>query len=46
MYWQCGRLQWCWAHLKRDVQKLIDQTDQQVKRLGHDLMKPVKELFR
>jgi len=46
MYWQCGRLQWCWAHLKRDIQALIDQRDHQVKRLGRDLMKPVKELFR
>lgn len=45
MYWQCGRLQWCWAHLKRDFQALIDSQDQQVKRLGHDLMKPTRELF-
>ena len=46
MYWQCGRLQWCWAHLKRDFQALIDDPDRQVKRLGHDLMRPTKELFR
>jgi transposase len=46
MYWQCGRLQWCWAHLKRDFQRLIDHHDPQVKRLGHDLMRPTKELFR
>jgi transposase len=46
MYWQCGRLQWCWAHLKRDVQALIDSEDRQVKRLGHDLMRPTQELFR
>jgi len=46
MYWQCGRLQWCWAHLKRDFQALIDSPDRQVKRLGHDLMRPTKELFR
>jgi transposase len=46
MYWQCGKLQWCWAHLKRDIQALIDRADPQVKRLGHDLMKPVQELFR
>jgi transposase len=45
MYWQCGRLQWCWAHLKRDFQALIDSDDQQAKRLGHDLMKPTRELF-
>lgn len=46
MYWQCGRLQWCWAHLKRDFQALIDSEDHQVKRLGHDLMRSTKELFR
>ena len=46
MYWQCGRLQWCWAHLKRDFQSLIDHSDNQVKRLGHNLMRPTNELFR
>ena len=46
MYWQCGRLQWCWAHLKRDFQGLIDHSDPQVSRLGSDLMRPTKELFR
>ena len=45
MYWQCGRLQWCWAHLKRDFQALIDSDDRQAKRLGHDLMKPTRALF-
>jgi transposase len=45
MYWQCGRLQWCWAHLKRDFQALIDHPDRQVKRLGHDLMRPTQQLF-
>src|SRR5260221_1451599 len=46
MYWNVGRPQWCWAHLKRDFQALIDHPDQQVKRLGRDLMRPTKELFR
>ncbi len=46
MYWRCGRLQWCWAHLKRDFQALIDSDDHQAKRLGHDLLRPTKELFR
>ena len=46
MYWQEGRLQWCWAHLKRDFQALIDHPDKQVKRLGHDLMRCTRELFR
>jgi len=46
MDWQCGRLQWCWTHLKRDFQALIDSPDHQVKRLGHDLMRPTRALFR
>ena len=46
MDWQCGRLQWCWAHLKRDFQALIDDSDHQVKRLGQDLMRPTQQLFR
>ncbi len=46
MYWNVGRPQWCWAHLKRDFQALIDHRDHQVKRLGHDLMRPTRELFR
>jgi hypothetical protein len=46
MYWKVGRPQWCWAHLKRDFQAMIDHPDPQVKRLGRDLMRPTKELFR
>ena len=46
MYWRIGRPQWCWAHLKRDFQSLIDHPDHQVKRLGRDLMRPARELFR
>jgi len=45
MYWSFGRLQWCWAHLKRDFQALIDSPCPTAKRLGHDLMRPTKELF-
>ena len=45
MYWSLGRLQWCWAHLKRDFQALIDDPCTIGKRLGHDLMRPTKELF-
>jgi transposase len=45
MYWSLGRLQWCWAHLKRDFQALIDSGDGQKKRLGHDLMRPTRKLF-
>ena len=46
MYWQLPRLQWCWAHLKRDFQALIDHPDHQAKRLGRDLMPLARELFR
>jgi len=45
MYWMLGRLQWCWAHLKRDFQALADSGDGVVKRLGHDLLRPTRELF-
>ena len=46
MYFDCKRLQWCWAHLKRDIQKLRDSPDRQVKRLGDDLMRQQKLLFQ
>jgi transposase len=46
MYWQAERLQWCWAHLKRDFQALIDHDDKQVQRLGYDLMRQVKLMFQ
>ena len=45
MYWAFGRLQWCWAHLQRDFQGLIDGACPTARRLGHDLMRPTKELF-
>ena len=45
MYWREKRLQWCWAHLKRNFQALIDHPDRQVKRQGHDLMRQVDRLF-
>lgn len=46
MYWAVGKLQWCWAHLKRDFQALADSDDGVVKRLGHDLLRPTREVFR
>ncbi len=46
MYLDGKKLQWCWAHLKRDFQKLIDSPNGQVKRLGHDLMRQHRELFK
>jgi transposase len=45
MYWCFGRLQWCWAHLKRDFQALIDSPCTVRRRLGYDLMRPTKEMF-
>jgi transposase len=45
MYWSLGKRQWCWAHLKRDFQALIDGSCPTGKRLGHDLMRPTKEMF-
>ena len=46
MYWSLPKLQWCWAHLKRDFQALVDTGNCQAKRLGHDLMRETRELFR
>ena len=46
MYFDGKRLQWCWAHLKRDIQKMIDSGDGQAKRLGDDLMRQQKLLFQ
>jgi transposase len=45
MYLDGRRLQWCWAHLKRDFQKQIDSSDGQVRRLGLDLMRQHRKLF-
>jgi transposase len=45
MYWQMRRLQWCWAHLKRDFQALIDRGDGPAKRLGYSLRAATGRLF-
>lgn len=45
MYFQYDTLQWCWAHLRRDFQAMIDSKDGTVRRLGHDLMRETKKLF-
>lgn len=45
MYWRVGRVQWCWAHLKRDFQALIDREDRQARRLGYDLRRMTCKLF-
>lgn len=46
VYWMLGRLQWWWAHLKGDFQALADSDDNVVKRLGTDLLRPTRTLFR
>jgi transposase len=45
MYWRFGKLQWCWAHLKRDFQALIDSPCRTRKRLGHALLRQTKAMF-
>jgi transposase len=45
MYWQVGRLQWCWAHLKRDFQAMIDTGRKRAKWLGERLRAATSELF-
>lgn len=45
MYWRAKRLQWCWAHLKRDIEALVDHHNSQVKRLGFDLKRQVGIMF-
>jgi len=45
MYWQVGRLQWCWAHLRRDFQAMIDTGNPRSKWLGERLRAAACELF-
>ena len=45
MYWHLGRLQWCWAHLKRDFQAMIDSGDPRAQHLGWRLRRATCELF-
>jgi transposase len=45
MYWHLGRLQWCWAHLRRDFQAMIDSRDKRAKWLGERLRAATSELF-
>jgi transposase len=45
MYWSLGRLQWCWAHLKRDFQALVDSADRKAQCLGRELLRPTREMF-
>jgi transposase len=43
-YWWIGRLQWCWAHLRRDFQAMIDR-DNQGKAIGEALLGQSNRLF-
>ena len=45
MYWRLGNLQWCWAHLKRDFQAMIDSGDPRAQHLGYRLRHAACELF-
>jgi transposase len=45
MYWRLKRLQWCWAHLKRDFQAMIDSGNNRAKHLGQRLRHAACELF-
>jgi transposase len=45
MYLSLANVQWCWAHLKRDFQKLVDSGDKRAQRLGWDLGSQVRKLF-
>ncbi len=46
MYWRLKQLQWCWAHLVRDFQSLIDTGPPAAKQLGRDLLKQTKLVFQ
>src|SRR4029079_9054357 len=43
-YWWIGRLQWCWAHLRRDFQAMIDRANQG-QATGAALLKQSNTLF-
>ncbi len=45
MYWRVERLQWCWAHLKRDFQAMIDGGNPRSKWLGERLRHATCMLF-
>jgi hypothetical protein len=45
MYFQLKYLQWCWAHLIRDFQAMIDSKVADRVELGEKLMKEIKVIF-
>lgn len=46
MYFRLPRLQWCWAHLKRDFQALAESSSRSVKDLGQQLLELTRRVFR
>jgi transposase len=46
MYLSLADVQWCWAHLTRDFQKLLDSGDSRAQRLGWDLGAQGRRLFQ
>lgn len=46
MYYVAKHLQWCWAHLIRDIQAMIDSKVPDRVGFGTQVMKEVKEVFR
>lgn len=45
MYWVFGRLQYCWAHLKRDFKGMTESPCGVRRRFGHDLLRPTRRMF-
>ncbi len=45
MYYMAKHLQWCWAHLIRDIQAMIDSKVPDRVELGSKLMKELKVIF-
>jgi transposase len=43
-YWWIKRLQWCWAHLRRDFQAMIDRGNSG-KKIGEELLEQSNKLF-
>src|SRR5206468_2588374 len=43
-YWWIKRVQWCWAHLRRDFQAMIDR-DNEGKKIGQALLEQSNTLF-
>lgn len=46
MYWRLPWLQWCWSHLQRDFQALVDSGVSSAKRIGTALLEQTRILFR